>query len=106
MHCRRGSAPPTLKKKVNVQQPIHSCSHWTEEDVRRRVDPTINISSQSSDVNEEKEREQEEEMDSDEVEENMEENTDEAMESHGDYDELKKKCVSFNICIPISSCKQ
>ena len=45
-------------------------------------------------------------MDSDKVEENMEENTDEAMESHGDYDELKKKCVSFNICIPISSCKQ
>ena len=58
--------------------------------MRRRVDPTINISSQSSDVNEQKEREQEEEMDSDEVEENMEENTDEAMESHGDYDKLKK----------------
>ena len=90
MHWRRGSAPPTLKKKVNVQQPIHSCSHWTEEDVRRRVDPTIIISFQSSDVNEEKEREQEEEMDSDKVEENMEENTDEAMESHGDYDKLKK----------------
>ena len=48
-------------------------------------------------------------MDSDEVEEdmkNMEENTDEAMESHGDYDELKKKCESFNLCIPISSWKQ
>ena len=46
-------------------------------------------------------------MDSDEVAENMEENTDEAMESHGEYDELEKKMwQSFNICILISSWKQ
>ena len=41
---KRPLPPKKRKKKVNVQQPIHSCLHWTKEDGRRRVDPRINIS--------------------------------------------------------------